>query len=457
MSDPLLEQQKLANELELILSEISEESLAEMDYDRVIDLRKKLNPYGRTVEGSDNYLTFSFTNLSEKYMEKLIMTALIGYLNRSCDEWHVPDGIPIVPVYDYMENPSILTDKFKDWKIHEQLQKDIDENNEWMQKRMVVKQFLEEMFQFNPDVHVRSSYKPKPKDISRRIIDTPAANVAINDLKRKDITFREEMLEFDRIQNVRDMMEGKDEKIDPLIDDLVGKKLLLPEFHYSTMDFDKWSPEDRNALRAACEMIPPSDIFRKYRNYMEDNYDKLREAVLYLYCDKPDFDIAINPYSWHENEEEAEEFQKKHKDEVITDIIKAHSGKWNFFAPFSKVKDSTKFFNKDTMILEEIAGQIERDAKIGADMMKKKIVVKKQKNIKREGPDAEAFRKWKAQNEVLKEMGAVNPNQENDAIDECPKDAVEVGIWKFSEGGLKVEKSKMYTQAEIPTICSEYK
>lgn len=100
------------------------------------------------------------------------------------------------------------------------------------------------------------------------------------------------------------------------------------------MDFSKWSTEDKNALRTACEMIPPVDIFGKFKHYYEVNYDKLREAVMYLYCEKPDFDIAINPYSWHNTRDEAEKFQKKHRSEVISDIIIADSGKWNLFAPF---------------------------------------------------------------------------------------------------------------------------
>jgi len=444
----------LNEELEAILSQLNDESLSNMDYNEIMDLRKKLNPYGRTIEGSDNWLTFSFTNLSEQYMQKLLMTGLIGYLNRACDEWHVPDGIPVIPVYDYIDNPDTLEKFHKDWKKDEKLEKTIQENRDWMQKRVVVKQFLEEMFQYNPDNHVRSSYKPNPKDIERRIIDTPAASVAISELKRKNIEFREEMLNFDRVQKLRNMKEAKNEKIDPEIDQLVAHKLILPEQHYSTMDYDKITPEDKNLLNRVCEMIPPADIYNKFRNYYEDNYDKLREAVLYLYCDKPDFDIAINPYQWHETEEKAVDFQKKHKDEVITDIIKAHSGKWNFFAPFNKVKNSTKFFNKDTRILEEIADQIEKDARLGADMMKKKVVKKKMKNIEEEGPDAEAFVKWRKKNTILQEMGAENPNdkKENDDDDEVPEDAVQVDVWRFSEGGLKLEKDKFYTKSEAPQL-----
>lgn len=451
------EQTKLSNELEQLLSQISDENLSKLNYDEVLELRKKLNPYGRTIDGSDNWLTFSFTNLQEKYMQRLLMTGMIGYLNRCCDEWHVPDGFPVIPVYDYLDNPDSLTDFSKEWKITDTIRRELNENAQWMQKRVIVKQFLEEMFQFNPDEHVRSVYKPQPKDLDRSVLDTPAARLAIGEWKKKDLPFKEQILEFDRIQNLRAMKARKKEKVDEKIDALVSRKLLLPDQHYSTMNFEKWSPEDKNLLRTVCEMIPPDDVFGRFRIYFEDNYDRLRDAVMHLYCEKADFDIAINPYQWHDSEESAIDFMKKHRDEVITDIIKAASGKWNFYAPFEKVKNTVKFFNKDTIILEEIAQQVERDQKIGADLMKKKIMKKKKKNIAEEGPDAEAFTKWKENNTVLKEMGADNPNAESYADDECPDNAVQVDVWRASHGGLKMEKNKFYSEAEIPTIAEEFK
>jgi hypothetical protein len=448
----LSEGEKLARELESLLDELTPEKIAEMDYDEIIDIRKKLNPYGRTIEGSDNWLTFSFTNLAEKYMERLLLTGLIGFLNRACDEWHVPDGIPVIPVYDFVRDPESITRFASDWKMTDKIQKDVRSNAEWMRKRVVVKEFLEDMFQYNPDQHVRSSYKPQPKDIERMIVTTPAAQLSIEEWRKRDPKFREQMLEFDRVQHLRAMKETQDEKVDAIIDDLVSRNLVLPDQHYSTMDFAKWSEEDKNLLRTVCDMIPPADIYKKFRTYFENNYDKLREAVLHLYCDKPDFDIAVNPYQWHDSEESAIDFQKKHRDEVIADIIKVASGKWNFFAPFERVQSTAKFFNKNTIVLEEMAEQIERDQKLGADMMRKKVSVKKRQNIAEDGPDAEAFNKWKAQNTVLKDKGAESFNKESYAPADTPDDAICVPVFRISQGGLKMEKDHFFTKAEAPNV-----
>lgn len=471
----MTESQKAAERLESILGELTEEYINEMSYDELIEYRKKLNVYGRTIQGSDKFLTFSFTNLQEEYMKKLLTTSMIGFLNRMCDEWHVPDGIPIIPVYDYIKDPASIYQFSKDWKLTDKTRMELKENAEWMKKRVIVKEFLEEMFQFNPDAHVRSSFKPHPKDLDRYIPDTPAANLAIENLKKTDIKFREQMLEFDRAQALIRMKEveltssvrsstdvGTDKKNDSVAckvasaldaaKKLVAKRLLLPEQHYSIMNFSKWSDTDKNLLRTACEMIPPADIYHRFKNYYESNYDKLREAVLHLYCDKPEFDIAINPYDWHDSEEDAVEFQKKHRHEVISDIIKAHSGKWNFFAPFAKVRDTMKYFNENTIVLEAIASQIESDAKLGQELMKNRIKSKKKKNIMEDGPDAEIFKKWKNKNADLKNMGAQTINEDSFVDDECPDDGIQVDVWKVSKGGLKVKKDKFYTKAQTPDI-----
>jgi hypothetical protein len=439
--------------IEELLKELDEDSIAEMDMDTIIAARKKLNPYGRTIEGSNKYLTFSYTNLSQKYMQKFLTTALIGYLNRALDEWEVPDGIPVVTVYDYARNPKIMDELTAGWKIDDKLRAKLDENAKMMRKRVIVKEFLEHLFQYNPDEHIRSAYRPNPKDVTRPILTTPAANLAVNELKKVDVKFLEDMRNYDRVQNILFMngdvvpSDAPDE-----FKELVAKKLVLPDTHYSVMDFAKWSAEDRNLLRTVCEMIPPASIYHNFNNYLETNYDKLNEATQYLYCDKPDFDIAVNPYEWHETREAAEDFQKKHANEVIADIIIADSGKWNIVAKHGIVQEKTKFYNEHTAILEEMVAQQERDAKLGADLVKHRVVKKKKQNIKEEGPDAELFSKWKSENATLKEMGATMPDQDAYLDKDIPDDSVQIDVFRIGKGGLEMKKEHIFTQAQAPTM-----
>jgi len=176
-----------------------------------------------------------------------------------------------------------------------------------------------------------------------------------------------------------------------------------------------------------------------------------------LYCDKPDFEMAFNPYQWFKTREAAEEFQMKHKNEVITNIHIGESGKWNIVTPFKRVTESAKIWNEDTIVLEEIMKQQERDAKLGAELLKNSVDKKKKKNIITDGPDAEAFSKWKKQNAHIKNISAKDINSESYADEECPDDAVEVGVWKIAKGGLELEKTKFYTKAEPPLFEDESK
>lgn len=447
--------QKLANDLESLLNELQSSSLEDLTEEEIIEYRKQLNPYGRIIQGSDKTLVFSYTNLSEKYMEKLLLTSMVAYLNRMLNEWHVPQYIPVIDVYEYVKDPTLIDSFAKDWTLTEKNKKDIEDNKKWMEKRVIVKEFLEEMFQYNPDQHIRSAYKPQPKDLARGVVDTPAANLAISELSKRDLKFREQMLEFDRVQKIIVMKEGSKMDVDDKLDTLVSKKVVLPDQHYITMDYENLSMEDANLLRNACEMIPPVDTFSRFRNYYETNYDKLREAVQYLYCDKPDFDIAICPHAVLDSDEEADEYMKKHSKEVITDILKAKTGKWNFHAPFSVVRDSVKFFNENTIILEEIATQMEKDAKLGGELMKNRVRIQKRKNIEEDGPDTDLFNEWKANNSSLKDMKGYTLDADELAMKDAPEDAIPVPVFRIANG--KINKDYFYTKATPPEIPSDHK
>jgi hypothetical protein len=414
-----------ANELLKLLEELDDESLSNMSDDDVLELRKKLNPYGRTIEGSNKVLTYSYTDLRQEYLKKIITTSIIGFLNRMCDEWKVPDGIPVIPVYDYIKNPEKLDEFEKSLNKPELMRKDLDFNKNHMAKRVIVKEFLEDMFQYNPDYHVRSSYKPNVNDPERNIIDSPAGHLAIYELKKKNPEFAENWLLYNRTLNLKNASSVVDAS--PVVIKVVSD------------------------VRKYCtEMIPPSDIYHRIQHYYDSNYEELKEIVNDLYCDKPDLETALNPYSWHDTEDQADEFITKHKDEVISTIFKAHSGKWNIFASYKKVRESMRFFNKKTQVLEEIAKQIESDARLGADLMKKRVMIKKKKNIESDGPDDPAFLNWKKSNTTLKDMGAETLNEKDYADEECPDNAIQVPVFRIGNGGQKFEKTHFYSEASAP-------
>jgi len=339
----------------------------------------------------------------------------------------------VVTVHDYLKDPAKLDEYEKTLEEPELMRKQLDENKENMKKRVIIKEFLEDMFQYNPDLHVRSAYRPNYKDPERNIIDTPAAKLAIYRLKKTNPDFNQAYAQYEIEKKEIEKKQEEKKK--------GGKKKENQEVEV------KLNPD---VVKQITAMIPPVDIFHRFQYYFDSNYETLKYITNDLYCDKPCFEKAVNPYAWHGDIDDADKFIAKHKDEVITTIFKAHSGKWNIIAPYTKVRESMRYFNKKTAVLEEIAKQIESDARIGSELMKKRIQIKKKKNIKEAGPDDPAFVKWKKNNNTLKSMGAEEVDLDDD-------DYLEVPVFRVSSGGAKIDQTKFYTQSEAPAIPEDRK
>jgi hypothetical protein len=432
---------KLSENIDELLKNVTEEQLANLNMEEIIELRKALNPYGRTIEGSDNYLNFSVTILRDEYMKKLLTTGLVGFLFRMCDEWKVPLGVPVVPVDEYFEDPTKIEASEKIAKSNDKsLKYDYEFNKKWMDKRVIVYEFLEEIFQFNPDEHVRSAHYPERKDKTRKPINTRAGKLAADHLCKTDRQFRETEAGYE--------LKKKENEI------LHGIRSDLNDNNYPTAKtYTTPTGDGKDALLPSTvrNVIPPHDTFGRFTRYVKENYEQVREAVNDLYCEKPDMELAINPFSWHKTLEDAETFKKKNSKEIISEMYTAHSGKWNFFDSFKKQRESVQFFNDDTIVLEAMIKNLERDEKLARDIMQKKKNLAKKKNIIEEGPHAESFEVWKKNNPQLQKMQDLGQKSESDA---AAIDGSEVNVWKFARGGLDVTRSKFHTLHEAPTFAS---
>ncbi len=457
---PVSKKLTTAEQLDLYLRALNDKDLSKLDKERILKMRKDINPYGRTIAGSDKWMNFSITQISHEYWKKFLTTALIGFLHRMNDEWKVPNGVPVVSVYEYLDDKTKLdTPEAIIKKDNKSMIYDYEINREWMKKRMIVKEFLEEMFQFNPDEHVRSAYRPNYKDQSRDPLDTMAARIAVKHLEKKDKEFKESKATHDTItgvkkKKVKKTVIGKDGKKKVIIREVeVEEKPLPPTEPINREKLDDEHPKDSNAYDTVTNQIPPHDVFHRFKMYYTENYEELREAVYALYCERPDLELAINPYAWHDTKDEAEAFKKQHADEVIAEIFTVQSGKWNFFDSFKEQRESVNFYNKNTIILEEIVKQIERDERLGQDLMAKRVEKEKKKNIIESGPDAENFKKWRDENTDLQKLGAKHIGDMAD--DDIPDNAVQVDVWRLAKGGQEMAKDKFYSQAEAPSFVKE--
>ena len=429
--------------------------------EQVTELRKKLNPYGRTIEGSGTYTCLSITNMSEQYMKRFLMTSLIGFLYRQCDEHELDDGEPPCPMDDFTafmieyskavsaaeiskEWLSVFWKIFRDdnWseesltpeqKAERLTHQRVVEKGGGFKKRLVVRQFLDGLFQYNPDKHVRSAYSNNPLDPERvtpeQVKTTKKEIKTIIGKSGAKITIDKPAVEDSSIPN--------DVDVTP-----------MEYMKRSTSEFVKH--------------IPPSDVFHRWSYYTDSNYEEVRSAVTDLYADKPDLEFAVNPYDQFASKEDAEKFVQKHKNEVIADVLTLTNSKWNLCGSFKTNRDRVNFYNEKTAVIEEIFKQLEQDKKLGADLMRKRVRRKKQKNIEESGPEPEEFKQYKKDHpSSFENMGAEDVTRQDDKSkdsdcvtfkihEDCPYDAIQVDVFDIKKGGQIVNKSEFFTQAETP-------
>lgn len=490
MSDQEISTQDLIAEIDAVTKELADEDLEAVPQEKVVELLKKVNPYGRTIESRDTskYLNVSVTQIEKEYQKKLLVSGFIGYLFRMCDEWKVPHDVPVVRVTDYLDDPSKIEPS--QGVLEKASKKTLDNyqfNKEYMQKRVHVYEFLEEMFQFNPEEHVRSAYRPYRPDPERKPINTPAGELAVKHLRATDKKFRAQEELYDELKqaaqndttDVNNQSNAQDSKtqlnttndqakpnkpktkiIRRTIIGKDGKKRTITKEVRVEDDepgAEKLIADNNNkdvtAVRRLREFLPPHDIFERFRNYYESNYEDIRDFVRDAYCEKPMFELAILPYAMHDNEDDAENFKRKNADQVIAEIYTVQFGKWNFFDHFKEQRENTSFYNEKTGIIEEMMRQAEADKRLGADMLKKRVAKEKKINVLEEGPDAASFKEWRAQNDTLTKMGA---EYIGDATsDDIPEDAIEVPVWKVAKSGTELVRDKFYTAAEAPTFVDD--
>jgi hypothetical protein len=430
--------------------------------DQVLELRKKMNPYGRTIEGSDKLTCLSITNLSKKYMQRFLMTSLVGFLYRQCDEHELDSGEPPAHMDDFTEylgkynqanddalialsllekfkteNPLLVEADFSDEQKAQHLKWNrIVARGQGFKKRLVIRQFLDSLFQFNPDMHVRSAYSSNPLDPER-----------VKPAQVKEVVLADNEVKADApvVKRVKTIVGRNGEKM----------VVTLPALE-----------EKARSESPSVRHIPPSDTFHRWTYYTDSCYEEIRTAVQDIYCEKPDMEFAINPYDQFTSEEGAKKFVQKHKNEVITDIVTLTNGSWNLMGSFKKNRDRINFYNDKTVIVEQILNQVEDDKRLGAQLMRKRVAKAKDKNIAEAGPDPEALKEYKRDfPSAFAAMGAEDvrqdekengkPKKETFTVsDECPYNAVQVDMFDFNKGGVTVKKSEFYTEAEAPEPIS---
>lgn len=147
--------------------------------------------------------------------------------------------------------------------------------------------------------------------------------------------------------------------------------------------------------------IPPRDTFHRWDYYTSVNYEELvviTEAIFpeksYTSCVIAVWDVLTGETK-EECDKQYEEFCKKYEDRMFA-VQRADLGTWCFFGDTKTNRQVINFYNNNTTILKSIADRVVEDQKLGAALMKNRVVHTKARNIEEHGPDAPGLKQYRA-------------------------------------------------------------
>jgi archaellum component FlaC len=309
---------------------------------------QKLNDEIKDLEAKTEAHMGFFKALKEEYTEKLARTKtgptavqkVAGHVkhHKKQEGPHPLDEVDIVKMD--------LTEEEFD-AIAEEVKKELgvtktaEEYTEEVQN--TIRKFLDQYLVYNPDNHVRCSYKPNYEDPTRDPID---------------------------IEKERKEKEVKYERV-----------LWPPDDTF--FRWNRYIENNYEELRQATD-----DIY-------SEKSDFEFAIVPYKVFEGPDEKKVM---------EEVREYQRKYADEFEADILCARFFNWNLLGSWAQNREVRDFYNKNTEIIKRILDQNKEDQQMGPKLMKDRATKEKQKNIKESGPDAYGFSEIKKHSRTAAEL-----------------------------------------------------
>ena len=334
----------------------------------------------------------------------------------------------------------------------------------------IIKKFLDEYLHFDPTIHVRSG--ELKKETQDKFANYYKEGVVADPwtFPSKKMLRSQAKVKSDHTA-IYNCVSKSPRKLASVLNILLDEDLkeMLPTILSNESDFKAYLiPIGSSDLTETLEHIPPMDTFHRYSYYTEVNYEKLKLITTLLYPERDDLEFAIAP--WHiikgateeDRNKEFEKFCQKHEDDTPTALRSVAMGKWSFIGDLEKNRKKISFYNKQTGVIKEILQRVEEEAELGKQLMEKRVVRTKAKNIAEDGPDAPGlaqYMKTRAQSGV-KTAASLNAKKvisdeemlRLNAADGDLKAAEELRVLdqlKASHDKLvKIEESRVLTETE---------
>jgi hypothetical protein len=338
----------------------------------------------------------------------------------------------------------------------------------------LIRKFLNGLFEYNPDAHVRSAYdevviaaeKQEVPGLAEKVLVDPydADRIPLNALLKEAPPTTTVKSDEEHLQAlVSSPSEGTRQRDYNTLCRLLDHPYLANIARYmlggdgpaGTPDSD---PDRRQRWRRmllpeiakeVIPVVPPQDTFHRLNFYLDANMEAIRAATDSIYHEKPLIDFMIQMMDSFEGTPEevkawGERFRDENQDRVMSEIKLIEMGGWTALGEFTRNRQIADVYNSQTEILRRILERHESDKKFGKELMQNRIKKEKAKNIAESGPDAPGLGQYK---ETFPVQGAVEGMS-----------AVERKRLERTKGNLKAaEELRYYEQYEVRARALEMK
>jgi hypothetical protein len=464
------------------------DSIYDLDPEKAAAMRKYLHPLGNIISTKKSYVNLGIVNWREKYLRRLHMTALVGYLYRTLEEYE-PDNEIAKEVNRFTE-----ACKAAPPDQHPMLKHEHDQRVALIKStaKGIISQFLNRNFNYNPDKHLRAAHSDNKSDPDRRSKDQVIRETCGVEAAAQDIDHKLESKPEQTYKYLRSMLlttYAAAQEATSALNNILGV-ILNPQINCDdkhgilfkkykqlldiTADMQKIAkPMAQAGALDTWKIDPPVDVFHQFDRYLTNHYEQLRDVVDSLYNEKSDFEFGVILYDVFKTEEAAREYKIQHESEFRTEIVTIETGAVSLLGPFKENRQRVDFYNKHTEIMKRMMEQVEADHKLGKDLMEKQLRDAKKKNISEAGPDEPGLAEYTKAMRVVQELGAAGrilSKEDKDKLAEAvatakavkedyevPDDGIQVDMFfpEKTDSGVTLKKTKFYTQAEAPLHLQE--
>lgn len=462
----------------------------DLEPEQAIEVRKMINPLGGVITAKKTYVNMSLINWKEKYLRRLHMVMMVGYIYRLLEEYEPEEELERERAKHrrFLEENVLTPESLR--AVNEQHEEKLGLIR--TTARGIIRRFLNRNFNYNPDHHLRGSHSSNPSDPER---------------KPKDQAIREACATADKASSIEEKLQAKPDATykylrshmltayqaaaestsviksvigvinNPNLDEADKQGILLKKYKTLqdiTLDMAKITkPLEAADTLSAWKVDPPVDVFHQMDRYLTNHYEQLRDVVQALYNEKPDFEYAVILYDAFKTPEAARDYRIAHENEFRTDVLTIENSAVTLVGPFKENIQRVDFYNKNTEVMKRMMEQLESDHKLGSDLMNKQVRAVKSKNIEEEGPDHPGLAAYAKTMNIVQELGAKKILTREEQLElarakddarkiredyEVPDDSIQVDMFfpqKNSDGGVSLSKTKFYTQAEAPLHMQE--